>query len=37
MEFDLNGFPNDAIHISGLGGEDGCVLKLNVVYQFDAD
>jgi hypothetical protein len=37
MEFDLNGFPDDSIHISGLGGEDGGVLKLNAVSQFDAD
>ncbi|PNF36257.1 hypothetical protein B7P43_G08468 [Cryptotermes secundus] len=28
MEFSLNGFPNDEIHIAGLGGEDGGILKL---------
>jgi hypothetical protein len=36
MEFNLNGFPNDAIHISGLCGEDGGILKLNVVSQITA-
>ncbi|PNF14549.1 hypothetical protein B7P43_G14957 [Cryptotermes secundus] len=36
MQFNLNCLPNDAIHIVGLGGEDGGVLKLNAVYQIDA-
>jgi hypothetical protein len=31
MELNLNGLPNDVIHISGLGGEDGGIVKLNVV------
>jgi hypothetical protein len=31
MELNLNGFSNDAIHISGLGGEDGGILKLNAM------
>jgi hypothetical protein len=36
MELNLNGFPDDAIHISGLGGEDGGIVKLNAVSQVDA-
>jgi hypothetical protein len=36
MEFNLNGFLNDAIHILRLGGEDGGIRKLNAVSQIDA-
>jgi hypothetical protein len=36
MELNLNGLPNDAIHVSGLGGEDGGVVKLNAVSEVDA-
>jgi hypothetical protein len=35
MEFNLNGFPNDAIHVSGFSGEDGGFVKLNAASQFD--
>jgi hypothetical protein len=31
MELNLNGLPNDAIHVSGFGGENGGFVKLNVV------
>jgi hypothetical protein len=30
MELNLNGLPNDAIHVSGFSGEDGGFVKLNV-------
>jgi hypothetical protein len=36
MELNLNGLPNDAIHVSGLGGEDGGVVKPNAVSEVDA-
>jgi hypothetical protein len=36
MELNLNGFPNDAIHAVGLGGEDRGIVKLNAVSQVDA-
>jgi hypothetical protein len=36
VEFNQNGLPNDAIHISGLGSEDGGILKLNSLSQIDA-
>jgi hypothetical protein len=35
MEINLNGFPNDAIHVSGFSGEDGGIVKLNAVSQVD--
>jgi hypothetical protein len=35
MELNFNGLPNDAIHVLGLSGEDGGIMKLNVVSQFD--
>jgi hypothetical protein len=36
MELNLNGLPNDVIHVLGLGGEDGGIVYLNVVSQVDA-
>jgi hypothetical protein len=33
MELNLNGLPNDAIHVLGLGGKDGGVVKLNKVSE----
>jgi hypothetical protein len=36
MELNLNGLPNDVIHVSGFSGEDGCFVKLNAVSQVDA-
>jgi hypothetical protein len=31
----LNRLPNHPVHVSGLGGEDGGVLKLSAVAQVD--
>jgi hypothetical protein len=36
MQLNLNGLPNDAIHVSGLGGEDGGIVQLNAVSEVDA-
>jgi hypothetical protein len=36
MVLNLNGLPNDAIHVLGLGSEDGGIVKLNAVPQVDA-
>jgi hypothetical protein len=36
MELNFNGFPNDAIHVLGLSGEDGGIKKMDAVYQVDA-
>jgi hypothetical protein len=36
MEFNVNDLPNDAIHVSDLGGEDGGAVKLNAVSEVDA-
>jgi hypothetical protein len=36
MELNLNGHSNDVIHVLDLGGEDGHIVKLNVVSQVDA-
>jgi hypothetical protein len=35
MEFNLNGLPNDAIHVLGFSGEDEGSVKLNEVSQVD--
>jgi hypothetical protein len=35
MELNLNRLPDDAIPVPGFGGEDGGVLKLDVVSQVD--
>jgi hypothetical protein len=36
MELNLHGLPNDATHVLGLSGEDGVIMKLDVVSQVDA-
>jgi hypothetical protein len=36
MELNFNGLPNDAIHVLGLSGEDGGIMKSNAVFQVDA-
>jgi hypothetical protein len=36
MELNLNGLPNDVIHVSGFSGKDAGILKLNVVSQVNA-
>jgi hypothetical protein len=36
MELNFNGLPNDAIHVLGLSGKDGGIMKSGVVYQVDA-
>jgi hypothetical protein len=35
VEFDLNGLPDNAIHISGFRGEDGRIVKLNAMSLVD--
>jgi hypothetical protein len=35
MVLNLNGLPNDAIHVSGFSGEDGGFVKLSAVSQVD--
>jgi hypothetical protein len=35
MELNLNGLPNNAVHVSGFCGEDGGVVNLNAVSQVD--
>jgi hypothetical protein len=35
VEFNLNGLPNNAVHISGFCGEDGRIMELNVVSLVD--
>jgi hypothetical protein len=35
MELNLNGLPDDAVHVSGFSGEDGGFVKLNAVSQVD--
>jgi hypothetical protein len=36
MELNLDGLPNNAIHVSGFSGKDGGIVKLNVVTQVDS-
>jgi hypothetical protein len=31
LEFDLNGLPDNAVHISGFRGEDGRIVELNAM------
>jgi hypothetical protein len=31
VEFNLNGLPDNAVHLSGFRGEDGKIVELNVV------
>jgi hypothetical protein len=33
MELNINGLPNNVIHVSGFSGEDGGIAKLNAVSQ----
>jgi hypothetical protein len=35
MELNLNGLPNDAIHVSGFSREDGGFVELNAMSQVD--
>jgi hypothetical protein len=35
VEFNLNGLRNNAVHISGLRGEDGITVELNAVCLVD--
>jgi hypothetical protein len=35
MEFNLNGLPDNAVHISGFRGEDGSIVELNAVSLVD--
>jgi hypothetical protein len=35
VEFSLNGFPNNAVHMSGFRGEDGRIVELNSVSLVD--
>jgi hypothetical protein len=35
MELNLDGLPNDEVHVSGFSGEDGGLVKLNAVAQVD--
>jgi hypothetical protein len=36
MELNLNGLRNNVIRVSGFSGEDGGIVKQNVVSQVDA-
>jgi hypothetical protein len=36
MVLNLSGLPNNAIHVLGFSGEDGSMVKLDVVSQVDA-
>jgi hypothetical protein len=36
MELNLNGLPNDAVHVLSLTGEDGGIMKFDWVSQVDA-
>jgi hypothetical protein len=35
MELNLNGLPNDVVHVSGFNGEDGGFVEPNAVSQFN--
>jgi hypothetical protein len=35
VEFNLNGLPDNAVHISGFQGEDGRIVELNAVSLVD--
>jgi hypothetical protein len=35
MEFNLNGLPDNAVHISGFRGEDGRIAELNAASLVD--
>jgi hypothetical protein len=36
MEVNLNGLPNNAIHVSGFSGDHGGIVKWNAVSRVDA-
>jgi hypothetical protein len=36
MELNFNGLPKDSNHVLGLSGEDGGIMKLDVVTQVEA-
>jgi hypothetical protein len=36
MELNLNGLPNNVIHVLGFSGKNGGIVKLNAVSQVDA-
>jgi hypothetical protein len=36
MELHLNGLPKNAIHVLGITGENGCIMKLKAVSYVDA-
>jgi hypothetical protein len=35
MEFNLNGLPDNTVHISAFGGEDGRIMELKAVSLVD--
>jgi hypothetical protein len=35
MELNFNGFPNNAIHVSGFSDKDGGIVKLSAVSKID--
>jgi hypothetical protein len=35
VEFNLNGLPDNVVHISGFHGEDGSIMELNVESVVD--
>jgi hypothetical protein len=35
VEVNLNGLPDNAVHISGFHGEDGTIVEMNVVSVVD--
>jgi hypothetical protein len=36
MELNFNGLPNDAIHVLGLRGEDGGIMKFDALSEVDS-
>jgi hypothetical protein len=36
IELNLNGLPNNAIHVLGFSGKDGGIVKLNAVSRVEA-
>jgi hypothetical protein len=35
VEFNLNGLPDNAVHLSGFRGEDGSIVELNAMTLVD--
>jgi hypothetical protein len=35
VEFNLNGLPDNAVHITGFRGEDGSIVELNAMFLVD--